>query len=388
MRDVAARGETLPLESLALPAATEPNRARLARSLELLLAGGLTALVFPLAWALRAVLGLDDAEYVFGFTTFYAAFVVNDPHFSVTYLLFYDGFRRRAFGADVPRAQRLRAILAGIVVPVVLASWASAAIALRSAPSLGAMIELMFLLVGWHYAKQGFGVFTVLASRRGVTVTPTERRVVLAHAFAGWAFAWANPAVPARELEEKGVVYWGLAHPRWLELGAGAVLAVSTLALAAVMLARLRRDGRAFAWGPLALFLVTVWLWTIFSSLDPLVRYVIPALHSVQYLYFVWLLRRNQARAEEGPPAFGRPVAVRVGGLAALALALGFVFFHGAPAFLDGGLVRASRGGAVTRALGDTPYWAAIYVVVNIHHYFMDHVIWRRENAETRYLRG
>lgn len=358
------------------------------RIVELLLAGGLTFVVFPLAWALRAAIGLDDAEYVFGFTTFYAAFVINDPHFSVTYLLFYDGFRKRAFGAELPRAQRVRAIVSGIVVPVVLVGWAVAALALRSAALLGGMIELMFLLVGWHYAKQGFGVFTVLASRRGVSITPIERRVTLAHAFAGWAFAWANPAVPSRELEEKGVVYWGLAHPRSLELLTGAALALSTLALIVVFVGRARRDGRAFAWAPLALFLVTVWLWSIFSAIDPLVRYVIPALHSVQYLYFVWLLRRNQARAEEGPPAFGRPTAVRVGGLAVTALALGWLFFHGAPAFLDGGLVRAARGGAMTRALGATPYWAAIYVVVNVHHYFMDHVIWRRENPETRHLRG
>jgi len=25
---------------------------------------------------------------------------------------------------------------------------------------------------------------------------------------------------------------------------------------------------------------------------------------------------------------------------------------------------------------------------VNIHHYFMDHVIWRRDNPDTRFLRG
>ena len=38
-------------------------------------------------------------------------------------------------------------------------------------------------------------------------------------------------------------------------------------------------------------------------------------------------------------------------------------------------------------ALGETPYFAAIFVIVNIHHYFMDHVIWRRDNPDTRYLR-
>src|SRR5690606_41949749 len=40
-------------------------------------------------------------------------------------------------------------------------AWASVALALRSAEILGWMIQLMFLLVGWHYAKQGFGVLTV-----------------------------------------------------------------------------------------------------------------------------------------------------------------------------------------------------------------------------------
>ena len=62
---------------------------------------------------------------------------------------------------------------------------------------------------------------------------------------------------------------------------------------------------------PLVGFLVTVWAWTIFSSIDPLVRYVIPALHSVQYFYFVWLMKRNEARAHQGPPHFGRPPGVR-----------------------------------------------------------------------------
>jgi hypothetical protein len=26
-------------------------------------------------------------------------------------------------------------------------------------------------------------------------------------------------------------------------------------------------------------------------------------------------------------------------------------------------------------------------VIVNIHHYFMDNVIWRRDNRDTQYLR-
>jgi hypothetical protein len=357
--------------------------------LEFLLVGGVTLFLFPLAWLLRATLGLDASNYGIGFLTFYGAYVINDPHFAVTYVLFYRGAKKRVLDPAVPKAQRARYVLAGAVVPAVLALWAVASLASRSAQSLGWMVQLMFLLVGWHYAKQGFGVLTVLSARRGVRITPVERKVILAHCFAGWAYAWASPAMAAGEFEEKGVVYAALAHPRWLELLTGGVLAVSTIALAWVLIARWRRRDREpmLPFAPTAAFLITVWSWTIYSSFDPFIQYVIPALHSIQYLYFVWLMKRTRARAEEGPPSFGRPVAVRLGGLAASALALGWLLFHGAPGFLDGIFVARSPQRALTEPLGATPFFAALFVIVNIHHYFMDHAIWRREHAETRFLR-
>jgi hypothetical protein len=256
---------------------------------------------------------------------------------------------------------------------------------LHSAQLLGWMVQLMFLLVGWHYVKQGFGVLSVLSARRGVRVSPSERKAVVVHCFAGWAFAWANPTAAAGEFEEKGVVYWAPAHPRWLELLTGTALAASTIALVVVLIAERRRRGRGLPFAPLAGFLITIWSWTIYSSIDPLVRYVIPALHSIQYLYFVWLMKRNEAREAEGPPTFGRPVAVRVGALALSAIGLGWLLFRGAPDFFDSAFVPRAKGG-VTDALGETPFFAAFFVFVNIHHYFMDHVIWRRENPDTRHL--
>lgn len=364
-----------------------PRRAVRDRAIvELLLVGGATPVLFVLSWALRRAVGADAAELAVGFTMFHAALLINDPHFAVTYLLFYKDVRSRLLGDGVPRAQRARYALAGVIVPVGLVVWAVLALRARSAVALGWMIQLMFLLVGWHYAKQAFGVVTVLSARRGVTFTARERTTLLAHCFAAWAFAWANPTAPAMEVEEKGVVYTSLAHPRWLELGTGAVLAVSTAALIVVLAQRWRREARGAPLGPLFAFLVTIWSWTIFTSLDPLVTYMIPALHSVQYLYFVWLMRKNEARAGEGPPHFGRPVAVRVGALAVSAVGLGWILLHGVPSFLDAALVPRGLGGA-SHPLGETPVLAAIFVIVNVHHYFMDHVIWRRENPDTRYLR-
>jgi hypothetical protein len=359
---------------------------RLARAMELLAIGGLTFVLFPIAWVLRASLGLDEAELAVGFVFFHAAHFLNDPHFSVSYLLFYEGFGGRVTSAATDRAQRARWVIAGAVVPIVLVAWGAYALAARDAQAIGWMAQAMYLLVGWHYAKQGFGVLTVVSARRGITFLPRERTALLAHVYAAWALAWANPHVASGEFEEKGVVYWAPARPLWLEIGTGAVFALSTLALIVALAQRWRRE-RTLPWAELACFLVTIWIWTIATSLDPLVRYAIPALHSIQYLYFAWLVRRNEARANEGPPTFGPSPTARLTVLAVSAVVLGWLLFRGGPAALDALYVARSGGPDATGEMGPTPFFAVFYVVVNVHHYFMDFALWRRESPTARWLR-
>jgi hypothetical protein len=377
------------VENVAQPGALEQARAPARRRsvAEFLLVGGLTPLLFPLGWLLRRGIGLDAPEFAVGFLMFHAAFVVNDPHFAVTYCLFYRDCVARAFGGAFHPWQRARYLAAGLVVPLGLAAWAATALVTKSAVALGLLIQLMFLLVGWHYVKQGFGVMVVLAARRGVRFARGERLAILAHCYAGWAYAWASPADPGTEVEEKGVVYTTLAHPLWLERLTLAVLLSTACVLFVVLWRKKRREGRLPLVTPLTALLCSIWSWSIYSSIDPLVVYVVPALHSVQYLYFVWLLRGNEAREREGPPWFETAARTRLGILAVSALGLGWVLFHGAPSALDDLLVpRKERFSGSD--LGATPYFAALYTFVNIHHFFMDNVIWRRDNPETRYLFG
>ena len=369
--------------------ALQPNlSARVPPSLEFLLVGGATLFLFPLLWLLRKALGLDSAELAVGFLMFHGAHLLNDPHFAVTYLLFYKDVRQRAFGAGFASwKQRVRYLLAGIGVPVVLGIWLYVGLSSQSTRLLGALIQVMFLLVGWHYVKQGFGVLSVLSARRGVRFSLVERRALLAHCFAGWAYAWASPATPSAEAEEKGIIYQSLAHPVLLEQGTLIIFGLSTVWLAVVLYRKWRRERRLPPLAPLTGLLVSIWAWSVFSSADPLLVYVIPALHSVQYLYFVWLLTRNQAKAAEQPPFFGPSTRQRLAFLAVSAVVLGWLLFHAAPDVLDGARLAQHRHARV--ALGDwgrTPYFAAFFAFVNIHHYFMDNVIWRRENPDVRYL--
>jgi hypothetical protein len=186
-------------------------------------------------------------------------------------------------------------------------------------------------------------------------------------------------------VEEKGVVFSTLAQPSWLEPLTRAAFFASALWLVLALAGKWRREG-GLPLSPLLGFLASVWLWVVYSGIDPLFMYLIPALHSVQYLYFVWLLKRNPARAHEGPPEFGKPAAVVVGAWLAASVALGLLLFHVLPGGLDGALV--DRKLARLSDLGATPYFAAIFSVVNLHHYFIDFALWRRENPEMKYLRA
>ncbi len=348
--------------------------------MEFLVVGGFTLVLLPIAWALERAFGVETSVYPVSFVFFYAAWVINDPHFSVTYLLFYKDVKRRAFGDVFTPVQRARYWLAGFVVPVALFGWAAVALWRGAPPVLGAMVELMYMLVGWHYVKQGFGVFSVLSARRGIRLSDLERHAFLAHCFTGWAFAWARPAAPAVQVEEEGLVYRALPHPALLANVTGILFAASTVLLVVVLVRKWRTERKLPPLAALTGLLASVWAWSVFSNADPLLAYAIPALHSIQYLFFVWLLSRNKARANEGPPSFGRPVGLSVGLVALSALGLGWVLFHGGPTLLDTAMPK--RG----EAFGPTPYLAAMFTFVNIHHYFMDFVIWRRENPETRFL--
>src|SRR5580692_9752869 len=144
---------TVPAQGAMAPAARTldlPRGSPAPALVEFLLVGGATPLLFALAWWLRRSFGLDASELAVGFVMFYAAFVINDPHFAVTYCLFYRDFVARAFGDASGARLRARYIIVGIAVPLGLAAWAVTALATKSAASLGMLIQLMFLLVGWH----------------------------------------------------------------------------------------------------------------------------------------------------------------------------------------------------------------------------------------------
>lgn len=66
----------------------------------------------------------------------------------------------------------------------------------------------------------------------------------------------------------------------------------------------------------------------------------------------------------------------RMSGFVLVGLVLGILIFWGAPLLLEALVAHPHTAGWICLF--------AVWVFVNVHHYFIDNVIWRSQNPETR----
>jgi len=250
------------------------------------------------------------------------------------------------------------------------------------APSMGQelmslLIQFMFFTVGWHYAKQTYGCMRVMAHFDGYTLSKGQWLLIKAGLFSVWfcSFAWANTGSPERAMHGISYVTFGL--PSWVNTIA--LVAFLYLLLAAILMFRAIRieTGKLPSVNMLVAPVAFILWW-----LPPFVQiefylWIVPFFHSVQYLGFIYKIERERVidyRPEQG--SFS-------GGLIGLGLILvGFAAFELVPNSLDHML-------GTQENLGVWFFFAAAVLFINVHHYFIDNVIWRFHNPRIRkYLLG
>src|SRR5262249_25106923 len=138
--------------------------------------------------------------------------LINQPHFAHSYQMFYRNFRTKAFGNSYPLALRLRYIFAGLVVPVALLAFIAIGVATalqtKSTQLLGYVQNLTILLVGWHYAKQGYGILIVDSVQKRLFFSEREKIALRLNAYACWILSWlgVNSTFGAMTTQ------WGIAY--------------------------------------------------------------------------------------------------------------------------------------------------------------------------------
>jgi hypothetical protein len=345
--------------------------------------GGSSLLLLPLLF----VLPETDYRAPLATTMLLVAHLINHPHFAHSYQIFYRGFAGKAFKPDLGRTMQARYVFAGIVAPALLIGFCAFAILRGDARLLGYGGNIMALFVGWHYVKQGYGMLMVDAVLKRKFFKDPEKKVFLANSYLVWIFAWLSVNDTISQQQMWGLQYYTFAVPAPIVAAAGIAALASGLVSLWVLITRFRANG-GLPWNGVLAYCVSLYLWLLFVRIDPLWLLVVPALHSLQYLVVVWRYELNYEKGREGTAEPLRmPLVERVFGsryyasmalFAATGLVLGYLGFWGVPKFLDA-IVPYDKA-----AFGGTMFLFVFWIFINVHHYFLDNVMWRRENPDTR----
>lgn len=334
----------------------------------LLLGGGsLFALL-----ALRVSFG-SDREWALLVTLSFAS-IVNNPHFANSYQIFYRDFRKKL--TSYPVELRWRYLVSGIVVPLGLTAFFTTAILTESTRVLGIGANLMFFLVGWHYVKQGYGMAMVDAVLKKAFYKDEEKKLLLANCYTTWIFSWwlINYLLSNSQKQYFGISYFAIPMPLPLLSLAGIACAYSTLRVAGMFWKRMS-EGQPVAWNGVIAYGVSLYAWLLIR--DPIILLWIPFFHSLQYTAVVWRFEINRGRSVVGHM---RP-ALRFGLFAALGIAFGYFGFWVVPQWLDANIPYSRE------FFGASLFMYVFWIFINVHHYFLDTVMWRRGNPDvSKYL--
>jgi hypothetical protein len=282
--------------------------------------------------------------------------VCNWPHFSAsTYRLYHAG-------ANVRQYPMTALVVPWVVLAGVVASFASPT---AVAPYF---VKLFRIWSPYHFSGQTLGVTLIYARRQGFKVGPWERL-----ALSGFIFGTFLAGTARAESGTQPSKFWGipdlpLGLPEWAAQLALVWMWLAGFAFLALAARWCFRSGRPFP--PIVLLpAVTQYVWFVQGSTLLSFAEFVPFFHSLQYLLVAWSVQLREKMDHEGIQPSSRYVLGESLRWGALNLAGGAALFY----FIPWGI----------SAWGGYPFEFATGVFitgVQIHHFFVDGVIWKLKN--------
>ncbi len=320
---------------------------------DFLSAGGLSLIVFvPLLLSGRSDLVLVGA----GAQAWLAA-LINMPHFMASYRLIYRS-----------RETILRHKWASIYVPLILLVYSAIALwdAQRSPALSIILVSVSSGYLAWHYTGQVWGMIASYSYLDGQRFENTER--VLIRTSLRILLAWQVTWFLYTELRNRAAV-----RPVYVLISVGIAVA---FVLGGIGILKMRRRTGRFPPATALAAWFAIFVWYAVMARDPKALFWIQIAHAIQYLAFPVRVEMNKesARTETSPRRFASHMAAYGIGLLAVS-------------YLMSQVIPASAMSVVANVFGEEPGRAApilILMIINIHHYFTDGVIWHISNPEVR----
>lgn len=370
-----------------MPPQTPPHYKRPVGYLEAFLMGGLSILTYILF-----ILFVEKGGSVqtVAYVAFMLAFVVNYPHFMASYYILYKDNYFKLF-------TQAKYIWAGVVVPGLLFAAFLSIFLFESRTWMGYMVNIMYFTVGWHYIKQIFGCLVMSNIFKSYFYSAFERQIVLFNLYALWMVSWLPSNLYGSTFNFYGLQYSGFSiaiylHNLLASIGIqtqieslGRTLTFLSLACVAVSLLYILYfhveryiTSRKLPHIAGILAFISIYIWYVPIFFHPAYLYVVPFLHSLQYLAFVRLYRMNleedSVKDLQSEEIRKRKALHGMLSFIAITAIAGALTFSIIPNLLD------KTFGAATFGLGAQAFLMAFILFINIHHYFIDNVIWKKDN--------
>jgi len=346
--------------------------------IDFLFLGAGSLIVFPLAMFLVPAdnLNIQNSSPQFLAWALLLAYFFNFPHFAYSYQLLYGDFKKKITGQTDCELRSLY-VFVGIFVPVIMLVVFAAAYGQNNVAVLGYTVNVMFLTVGWHYAKQGFGMLIVVSVYKKIFYSSIERKVLLLNAHLLWIYAWVMFNTGQAEKIYQGIHFTTLGFPKIIETTLFAFICLTTLAIVFLMIKKYQRERVIPPLNGIGAYVASSYMWIILrfghgfdTPIHPIV-FFIPLLHALQYMTIVFKMKHNELLDTQ---ISGKSFVTFI----ILGFVIGALIFDNIPGALDN-MIHYNN-----EIYGSTWFLFMFWVFINIHHYFIDNVIWRKENHEVK----
>lgn len=270
------------------------------------------------------------------------------PHFMGSYFVFY--------GMRGPWRQHW---LIGFVLPLLLIGLTSVAITDPAATQMLGHAALMLLY--WHYAKQTFGVSLWLGKLKGTPISGRGREITLFCCLLLGSLALLKAELGSASFAIFGIYLKPLDLPKEI-VQISQYLAWTSIGILTIWLLRptARHAGHWLALLPVA----TLASWSDPDLMSPAVLGILPVFHGAQYLPFPLRVTYKYLTVHFPRSAFGAFVLLWL----CLSTA-GYGLFRILPVILS----------PVSPLV---PIAAVVLLTLNVHHYFVDAVLWRFHRSD------
>jgi len=284
------------------------------------------------------------------------SWLINWPHFSMsTYRLYQNkaNIQRYPFTAYAIPVIVFCGVILSFKFPLIVAP---------------IFVKLFMIWSPYHFSGQTIGITFVYAMRSGINFSTLEKKVFSYFIYLTFFVVTIRSETSREGYSFYTIKYPSFAIPHWIADIAEYCLWLSMASLVLLVIVWCYRNKKML---PIIVILpaITQYFWFIQSVYQPSFQEFVPLLHSLQYMIIAWGLQLKDKLDTKGIKPSSRYVKLETLRWFLINFAGGALLFYFLP--------------KIPEAMGYNTLFsiAVIFAAIQIHHFFVDGVIWKLRNS-------